>query len=153
MKNIFILSVVFAFLSAAAFSQKNPSEIIKKEFAKKYPSAQSVKWDSEEANEWEAEFSLNNKKMSASFDNTGKWIESETVISEKELPAAVVTTLNKDFQGFKKGPVEIFESPAMKGFEMSLRKGEKSLEVIFDNKGVILKKTDLQEDDEKDEKK
>jgi hypothetical protein len=38
--------------------------------------------------------------MSASFDNSGKWIESETVITENELPASVTSTLNKDFQGY-----------------------------------------------------
>ncbi|MEI6050075.1 MAG: PepSY-like domain-containing protein [Bacteroidota bacterium] len=152
MKNIFVLAVVFSLVSVSAFSQKNAPGNVKKEFAKKYASAQSVKWDSEEANEWEAEFSMNGKKMSACFDNSAKWLESETAISEKEVPVAVLNTLNKDFQGYKKGPVEIFESPAMKGFEMSLKKGEKSLEVIFDSNGIILKKTDLKEDDEKDEK-
>jgi len=91
--------------------------------------------------------------MSACFDNEGKWLESETVISEKELPVAVVNALIKDFQGFKKGPVEIFESTTIKGFEMSLKKGKKSFEVIFDSNGAILKKTALKEEDEKDEKK
>jgi hypothetical protein len=151
MKNIFILVFVFSLGSVPAFSQKNAPENVKSEFARKYPAALSVKWNSEEADEWEAEFRMNDKKMSASFEPTGKWIESETIISEKELPDAVVNTLNKDFQGFKMGHVEIYESPAMKGYEMSLKKGEKSLEVIFDNNGVILKKTDVKEEDE-DEK-
>jgi len=153
MKNIIILFVVFSLFSVSAFSQKNAPENVKKEFARKYPSAQSVKCGSEEANECEAEFNMNGKKMSVCFDNSAKWIESETVISEKELPVAVVNALNKDYQGFKKGPVEIFESTTMKGFEMSLKKGEKSLEVIFDKNGVILKKTDMKEEKEDDEKK
>lgn len=138
MKYFFILVVTFSLISVSAFSQKNPPENVKKEFVKKYPAAQSVKWGSEEANEWEAEFKMNNKKMSACFDNSAKWIESETEISEKELPAAVVNTLDKDFQGYKKGPIEIFESTEMKGFELGLKKGETSLEVIFDNKGKFL---------------
>jgi hypothetical protein len=152
MKNLVILVMVFAFISVPAFSQKNPTEIVKKEFIKKFATAQSVKWDSEEKNEWEAEFTLDGKKMSASFDNSGKWIESETVITEKELPASVVGTLNKDFQGYKKGHIEIFESLEMKGFELGLKKGETSIEVIIDNKGKILKKTEVKEEDEKNEK-
>jgi hypothetical protein len=111
MKNFLILIVAFSMISFSAFSKKNPPENVKKEFAKKYVSAQSVKWDSEEANEWEAEFKMDGKKMSACFDNSAKWIDSETEISLKELPAAVVNTLNTDFQGFKKGLIEIFESP------------------------------------------
>lgn len=151
MKNLFILVVVFAFISVSAFSQKNPSEVVKKEFAKKYATAQSVKWDSEEKNEWEAEFTMDCKKMSASFDNSGKWMESETAILEKDLPAAVASTLNKDFQGYKKGPIEIFENPEMKGFELGLKKGETSIEVIFDKNGKVVKKTDLKEEDEKED--
>lgn len=152
MKNLFILIIAFALISVSAFSQKNPPENVKKEFTIKYASAQAVKWDSEEKNEWEAEFKMDGKKMSACFDNSAKWIESETEITEKELPASVVNTLNKDFQGYKKGHIEIFESPEMKGFEIGLKKGETSLEVISDNKGIILKKTDIKEENEKDEK-
>ena len=135
MKNLFILVVVFAFISVSAFSQKNPSEVVKKEFTKKYATAQSVKWDSEEKNEWEAEFTMDGRKMSASFDN----------------PAAVISTLNRDFQGYKKGPIEIFENPEMKGFELGLKKGETSIEVIFDKNGKVVKKTDLKEEDEKED--
>jgi hypothetical protein len=145
MKNVVILAIVFEFISVSAFSQKNPSETVKKEFSKKYATAQSVKWDSEEKNEWEAEFTLDGKKMSASFDNSGIWIESETAISEKELPASVVNTLNKDFLGYKKGNIEIFESPAMKGFELGLKKGETSIEVIIDNNGKVIKNTEKKE--------
>jgi outer membrane lipoprotein-sorting protein len=152
MKNLLILTFVFTFISFSAFSQKNPTEIVKQEFSKKYASAKSVKWDNEEKNEWEAEFTMDGKKMSASFDNSGKWIESETAITEKELPALVVATLNKDFSGYKKSLIEIFESTEMKGFELGLKKGETSIEVIFDNSGKILKKTDVKEEDENDEK-
>ena len=51
MKNIFILFVALAFFAVPVFSQKTTPENVRKEFAKKYPSAQAVKWDSEEANE------------------------------------------------------------------------------------------------------
>jgi len=145
MKNTVILTLVFAFISVSAFSQKNPSEIVKKEFTKKYATAQSVKWDNEEKNEWEAEFTMDGKKMSASFDNSGKWIESETAIAENELPAAVVSTLDKDFQGYKRGHLEIFENAEIKGFELRLKKGETSIEVMIDNNGKVLKNTEKKE--------
>jgi hypothetical protein len=151
MKNVLVLIVLFSMISLSAKSQKSTPENVKKEFAIKYPGAQAVKWDSEEANEWEAEFTIDGKKMSSCFDNEGKWIESETAISEKELPVEVVNSLNKDFKGYKRGPVEIFESTEIKGFELRLTKGDESIEVIFDNKGVVLKKTELKEEDEEDE--
>jgi hypothetical protein len=114
MKKSVILIVTLSMISFSAFSQKNPPENVKKEFAKKYTSAQSVKWESEGKNEWEAEFMMDGKKMSASFDNSAKWIESETNITEKELPVSVVSTLNKDFQGYRKRHIEIFENTEIK---------------------------------------
>ena len=151
MKNFVILIVALSMISVSAFSQKNPPENVKKEFTKKYASAQSIKWKSEEKNEWEAEFNMDGKKMSASFDNSAKWVESETEITEKELPFSVVSTLNKDFQGYKTGQIEIFENTEIKGFELGLKKGETSIEVIIDNNGKVIKKT-VKKEDEKTEK-
>jgi hypothetical protein len=90
---------------------------------------------------------MNGKKMAACFDNEGKWIESETYVYEKELPPEVVNTLNKYFKGYKRGPAEIYESTEMKGFEMTLTKGEKAMEVIFDNNGIVIRKTVLKEEE------
>jgi hypothetical protein len=152
MKNLVTLVLAFTLISFSAFSQKTPPETVKKEFAKKYITAQSVKWDSEEQNEWEAEFTMDGKKMSASFDNSGKWMESETSITEKDLPVPVVNSLNKDFQGYKKSDISIFEDSQLKGFELTLKKGEISIEVQIDNNGKIIKKTNVKEEDEKTEK-
>jgi hypothetical protein len=152
MKNLFILIVSLSLISVSAFSQKNPPENVKREFIKKYASALLVRWESEGKNEWEAEFRIDGKKMSASFDNSAKWIESETEITEKELPASVVSTLNKVFQGYKKGHIELFENAEIKGFELGLKKGESLIEVIIDNNGKIIKKTDVKREDEKAEK-
>ena len=135
----------------SACSQKNPPENVKKEFSQKFAAAKSVKWESEESNEWEAEFTIDGKKMSACFDSSSVWIDTETEISEKELPAAVLNTLKAEFAGYQKGFIEIYESPEIKGFEIALKKGEASIEVILDNAGKVIKKTDVNEKNEKEE--
>lgn len=94
---------------------------------------------------------MDGKKMSACFDNSAKWMESETEISEKELPSAVLATLNIEFQGYKKNAIEILENPEMKCFELALKKGESTLEVVIDNSGKIVKKTEAKDEDEEDE--
>ena len=127
-----------------------PMSIVKA-FNQKFPGAKSVEWGSESKNEWEAEFTVDGKKMSASFDSSAVWMVTETVISEKELPSAVVATLNKDFAGFKKSLIEIYEDSKIKGFELELKKGEASMEVILDNTGKVIKKSELKEEDEKEE--
>ena len=49
------------------------------------------------------------------------------IVAFSMIPASVVSTLNKDFQGYKKGNIEIFESQEIKGFELGLKKGEASI--------------------------
>lgn len=153
MKNIIILLFVSALFASPAFGQKTVPENVKKEFAKKYPAAQAVKWGSEEANEWEAEFKINGTEMSASFDIKGVWLETESEISAKDLPASVTNTIAKNFAGFKTGEVSANETPKMKGYEVELTKGETSLEVIFDNSGKVIKNTEVKKEKEDKEKK
>jgi hypothetical protein len=132
---------------------KAPDKIINA-FNQKFAGATSVGWGSETANEWEAEFTFDGKKMSACFDSSAVWTVTETEISEKELPAAVLNTLKAEFAGYSKGLIEIYEDPEIKGFELGLKKGEKSIEVILDSSGKVIKKTDMKEkeENEKEEK-
>ncbi len=150
MKKLSILLVIFLTFGIVACGQKNVPQPVNKAFSQKYPAATSVKWASEEANEWEAEFKLNGKEMSASFDNSGKWLESETEIAVKELPAAVSASLAKEFAGYKTDEISILESPELNGFEVGLKKGDTVLEAVFDNAGKVIKKTDVSKE-EKDE--
>ena len=140
-------------LTLSASGQKEAPEAVKKAFTQKYAAAKSVKWDKESANEWEAEFKLNGKEMTAAYDNSGKWLETETEISEKELPAAVIATLNKEFSGYKKGEIAIVENPDMKGFEIGLKNGTSAMEIVIDDNGKVLKNTPVKKSDEKSEKK
>jgi hypothetical protein len=140
MKNFFILVALFSMIFFSACSQKNPPENVKKEFSQKFADAKSVKWGSEEANEWEAEFKANGKEMSACFDNAGKWLETEAEVIAKDLPSAVTNTLKSEFPGFKIGESSTFENPEMKGFEIALKNKETEMSVIIGSDGTVLKK-------------
>ena len=129
---------------------KAPEKIITV-FNGKFPGATRVEWGSETANEWEAEFTLGGRQMSACFDTLAVWVDTETKISEKELPAAVVSALNAEFAGYWKGLIEIYESPETRGFELGLKNGETSVEVIFDNAGKVIRKASVNEKTEKEE--
>lgn len=150
MKKFSFLFVMFLASGIVAFGQKNVPMPVSKAFSQKYATAIAVKWASEEANEWEAEFKLNGKEMSASYDNAGKWLESETEITVKELPAAVSASLAKEFAGYKINEISTLESPELNGFEVGLKKGETVLEAVFDNAGKVIKRTDVSKE-EKDE--
>lgn len=78
MKKIIPAIVVIFLFSALACNQTKVPDKVSAAFAAKYPSAQNVKWDKESATEFEAEFVMNGKKMSASFDADGNMITQET---------------------------------------------------------------------------
>ena len=140
MKNNFILVALFSLIFSSACSQKNPPENVKKEFSQKFSDAKSVKWGSEEANEWEAEFKINGTEMSACFDNSGKWLETEAEVKAKDLPSAVTNTLKNEFSGFKIGESSTIENAEMKGFEIALKNKETEITVIIGSDGTVLKK-------------
>jgi hypothetical protein len=141
MKILSFFAIFFFSLTCMASGQKNPPAEVNNAFKSKFETAKSVKWTNESANEWEAEFVMNNKEMSSSFDNAWKWLETETEIASKDLPAAVSSTLAKEFAGYKTGEMSLLESPDMKGYEIALKKSGSSIEVVIDATGKVIKNT------------
>jgi hypothetical protein len=78
-----------------AFAQRGDVPApVKSAFAQKYPTAQKVKWEKEDAN-YEAEFHFGRQEMSAVFDATGTQLETEKEIPTSQLPAAVQASMKK----------------------------------------------------------
>jgi hypothetical protein len=152
MKIFSILIAVFLLISFSAFSQKNPPENVKKEFSQKFTTAKSVKWVSEKENEWEAEFKMDGKEMSACFDNVGKWLETETEISTNDLPEAVSNTLKNEFSEFKTDEISTVENTEMKGFEIALKNKKTEITVIIGADGIVLKKEEADKEKKENEK-
>jgi len=134
-KTILVLSFFMATLFACA--QKTPPTVVSNAFTQKFKNAEKVKWDMEEANEWEAEFKLNGKGTSASFDLAGKWLETEIEIGKSELPAAVKAAIDKQFAGAKMGEAAIIETPDFNGYEIALKLKGKSFEVHATKDGKL----------------
>lgn len=66
-------------------------------FQAKFPTAKGAKWEREAAN-FEVGFQLNGKTMSAVITPAGELRETETVMTPAQLPAAVRTTLARDYK-------------------------------------------------------
>jgi len=157
MKNklVIVLMVLFS-TCAMAQGKKEKSkenqtvtvpELVKKEFAKKYPLATKVKWSLEKAGEYEAEFDLNKKEMSVVINEKGTVLEIETEIKEAELPQAVKATLAKDFAGYKLDECEKVEAKGKVSYEMEAKKAKVEYELVFDSKGNLLKKKEKKNND------
>ena len=155
MKKIILLLSVCLLISLMGVTQKvTPDKVpapVKQAFAKKFPAATDVKYEMEKK-DYEINFKDKGVEMSANFDATGKWLETETEIKQSDMPKEVSASIAKNFAGFKISEVAKTETPD-KGliYEMDLKKDKEGrFEVQFSPKGDILKKTPLKK--EKEEK-
>ena len=142
MKNLILVFLVAVFMSTTACAQsaKNLPVKVKSSFNQKFPGAQKVKWGKENATEWEAEFTLNNKAYSANFNSNGNWVETEYLINEKEIPAVVVATLSNKYPGCKIKTAEITESAKGNVFAFELLKGKTKTDVTVNADGTLVVK-------------
>ncbi len=126
-----------------------PAAVLKA-FQGKFAQATHVKWESEEEGEYEAEFQLNGKEMSAEFSGDGTWKETETMVPYASLPSSVMDTLSVLFRDYKVPDrnVEKTETPEGTKWEVKLTKDGKEVEVTFADNGKVLKKESEEEGDE-----
>ena len=157
MKKIIVLLTACLLFSLMSFSQKVTADKVpvpvKEAFTKKFPAATDVKYEMEKK-DYEINFKDKGVAMSANFDATGKWIETETEIKESDLPKEVTVSVAKNFGGFKVEEVAKTETPD-KGliYEMDLKKDKEGYEVQFSAKGDVLKKTPLKKEKDEEKKK
>lgn len=142
-----ILTILFLAMGMTAFSQGNPSEVIKQAFNQKFPGAKEMDWEIEE-NGWEVSFKLKDKEMSAEFDLVGNWLKTETELKKKEIPEAVKNTLRDKFPGYKVEKAEWEVTPERHIYEIDLKKGKKEKEVTLDKQGKVLKVENGDEDED-----
>jgi hypothetical protein len=133
---ILVLSLFMVSLFASA--QKTPPAAVTKAFAEKFNTAEKVKWAMEDAKEWEAEFVMNGKEASASFDLAGKWLETETEVKISDLPAAVKAAIDKQFAGAKIGECSNIDSPKFTGYEIAIDNKGKKMEVQATKEGKLI---------------
>ena len=151
MKKISLVIVVILMAGLAHAQELKVSEVptsVKESFTKRFPNAKEVKWSKESATEFEAEFENGETEQSVNFDQTGKWLVTETEIKKSELPQAVQAAIAKEFAGYKIEEAEKAET-SDKGmfYEVELEKGEMNYEVQLSADGKVLKKEEKKEKD------
>lgn len=141
MKGALMLSIVSLALSTGAIAQKNDApNAVQKAFSQKYPDAKEVKWEQENANEWEAEFEIGEEEMSANFTNDGHWISSEQEIEEEKIPSNIYQALQASYPGCKIKEAELGQSQEHPLFyELEIKAKTGKLTVFVDNTGKVFK--------------
>ena len=107
---------------------------VKESFEKKFPNTVVKKWDKEDGG-YEANFTSNGKTMSATFDASGNWKETETDIKVSELPAAVSSYIKTNYDGATIKEAAITETAKGKMYEAEV----KGKDLLFDMQGKFLK--------------
>jgi hypothetical protein len=145
MKKIIVMLSACLLTSFMGYTQTVPAEkvpaAVKEAFAKKFPAATYVKYEMEKK-DYEISFKDKGVGMSANFNSTGEWLETETVMIESDLPKEVLTSVATNYVGFVITEITKVEGPGnVLNYEMVLNKGKEGFEVKFSPKGEILKKT------------
>jgi hypothetical protein len=139
MKKLLLATVCMLAISISTFAVDVPKAVAEA-FAKKFPAATNIKWAKENAKEYEAEFKLNGKSISANFLTNGSWVETESEINAAELPAAITTAVKTKYVNAV--ILKIFKIETATGkvkYETEFKTGNKKKEMIFDAEGNILK--------------
>lgn len=145
MKTTIILMAMLLNVSLASAQKMNEADVpasVKSAFAKKYPGAKVEKWEKEGA-DYEAEFDLSKVESSAVFDANGNFKELEQEIKSSELPKAITDYCAKTYAGYKlTEAAKVTDSNGKVMYEAEMSKGKEEFDVIFDDKGNFIKKSD-----------
>lgn len=118
-------------------------DAVKAKFKSLYPSVEKVKWGKEDAN-FEAEFDLNKVETSVVFDATGNALETETEISENDLPVAVKTYVTTNIPNEKiKEASKMTDAKDVVTYEAEV----KGVDYVFDIDGKFIKKVEEKDND------
>lgn len=141
MKNLMMLAGLVAAMSftscSSSYTEQQVPEAVTKIFTEKYPSAKDVKWLEEEENEWEADFQLGERDMSASFKADGTWLETEKMIKPTELSPNVIEHIGQRLGDFELIKAEMVETPEGKSYQMELNINGEIREVMVSTTGDI----------------
>lgn len=147
----FLLLVFLSFgvFSTSCAQKKAVPAAVQQAFKTKFPTVKKVKWDQEGAEEWEAEFKMNKKEMSANYNLDGTLIEIETEMKAGDLPQAVKDAVATQFAGYEMEEAALVETPQTStAYEVELKKGKDVIEALFHADGTLLQQKTESEDDE-----
>jgi Putative beta-lactamase-inhibitor-like, PepSY-like len=140
MKKIFFVALTIVCSYATSFAQSKAPKAVETAFNAKFPTASKVKWDKENATEYEASFILDGVKHSTNFSIDGKWFETESPTTFAKLPSKVQVAFNTAHKGAKVKAIALIENS--KGetlYEIEIKKGLKEVEYFYKADGTIYK--------------
>ncbi len=141
MKKIIFLALTLLAVGAIAASQSKTPAAVTSAFEIKFPNASDIRWDKENAHEYEAEFTWKGEKYSANFNDKGEWIETESPVAFDLLPKNVRNAFNTSHKGaIVKSASRIETADGKSKYEVEIKQGVKTVEIFFTEDGTEIKK-------------
>jgi ribosome-associated toxin RatA of RatAB toxin-antitoxin module len=138
MKNVLILCLFFVSINSI-FAQKGVPANAVATLKQKFPEAQKSKWEKEKNGDFEANFKVNGKSMSATFSPKGEWLETESGIPVSDLPAPVMAAFKKAHGEAKIKAADKIESATAVSYEIEYKSGLVTKEIVYDAQGLLVK--------------
>ena len=132
----FLSAFLILWLCSCAQHPKVP-QAAQDAFARKFPNASKVRWGKENATEYEAEFSMNGVDVSANFNKTGEWLETETSMPFTDLPDPVRSAVKAKYPDASISLAEKIEHPGSVLYEVHLKSHGKKIELEVNPDGSI----------------
>ena len=137
-------------LSAQTVKEAEVPKAIVTSFQTHFKGAKAEKWEKEKNGEFEAEFKMNKKEMSANFATDGTLKETEEEITVSALPKSISDYITKNYAGYKTSEAaKITLADGKINYEAEVEKGKEEMDLIFDDAGNFIKK-EVENDTEKD---
>lgn len=143
-KHIFTLLCV-AFLGTMALAQSlQPSQVpatVKKSLITKYPKTLDLQWEKLGSN-YQAQFLLGENWYTVIFTSNGEWISTERYAEERDLPAAIIQDIERQFSDGYIAAVLIVEKPkTSKTYHIQIDFEDDSYELVYNQEGKLQSKT------------
>lgn len=143
MKNFLTIGILGITATLSSCSNNSAPASVLSAFEQKYPSASSVEWSKENAQEWEAEFTMDNKSCSANFSTDGEWLETEITIPSESIPSEVAAAVHSKYPDYQIEAAESVETFERKAYELEITSEASTLELLISDSGEILNKKDI----------
>jgi hypothetical protein len=144
MKNLILFLFCIAtaaFCSAQKLTMDKVPPAAANGFKVKFPNGSQPGWIKTGVDVYEVQFFNGKKRQSALFDNTGKWMQTQSEANYGAVPGKVQRAFETEFEGYQVQEVYETETPD-KGltYEITAFKGAKNFMVVYSSKGELLKK-------------
>lgn len=150
-----ILLFVFLFITGVVIAgcnqkkQYRPDTQIIKALDSKFPKANKVEWKQKQEY-YVAEFQNNGDETEVWFDNTGKWVMTETDVKYNALPAAIRADFEKSmYSNWKKDDIDKIERDGMEPvYIIEIEKDDHDTDLYYSENGMLVKTAnDVKKDD------